>query len=841
MRASLLWASAAAVLVCLWILGRAGSDPVPSAPTLSSGGRVDSAATAAAAMPTGEGAAAQRLPVAQPASLPAVIDPSAMSVVGRCVDARGHPVAQAMVRWLRPCGVTISSISSADGSWQLRAPATRGVWVLRCGHPDFVAIERTGSLSPVLPTDGTIRLGDVVLPAGRWLTIRVRDARGVPASACQLVLTRPSDGEVPVGTPLALDGTTGPDGDCRLGPLLPGLYTAEVIGNVLEGPANVPVTGDCGEQFATLTIAVPGDLRRIRGRVIDANGQPVAGAAVGAFEDRRPVSAAVCNVVGEFVLAAACKHATTPVQLAAGATGHDVAEGITVAWGSEDVVLGLPRGAALALTVTDDTGAPISDFHFTLRRIDGVVGFGDQIHDLEGPHANGLVSLAGLARGEYEAKFEREHRGRSVAVLVPLAIHADTVVQTVQMPRIVTRDVRFLDPDHAPIVGCMVELLAGTGGVVMPESPAVGPDEPPRSRQAGACLLVDRAVTDLGGRVRLVGPVGNPRFVRASGVGPLPEVLEVAWNDDSALTVTLARAHRAITVQIEPADAAQALADAWPDCALALVPASKSARAGLLARSLSRPLHAPFCLQFAAGEPAAEPWLWTPVGRVRMATRSLDGPLHIDVAALHPAKLEGTVLLDDEPASYLGLRIDRLPDAGGDTKTLCPPRLLGLDGRGGYACTLLPGRYRVRLLDGSSGAGSMATTSPIELGPGEERRLQHLVNHGGLRLRLRTPDGAPARDVSALQLLRGIDRSFVQTLPPTDAEGCTRLERCEVGDLVVRVLPHRLGTSAQRTEYGKRTGNPAALESEYLEVVRFRIDPRAVAEVTATLPPEWLR
>jgi hypothetical protein len=212
----------------------------------------------------------------------------------------------------------------------------------------------------------------------------------------------------------------------------------------------------------------------------------------------------------------------------------------------------------------------------------------------------------------------------------------------------------------------------------------------------------------------------------------------------------------------------------------------------------------------------------------------------VDVSAVQPTCLEGSVTVDGEPAAYQCIRLERLPDQGG-LRVSGSPMVVSLDGAGRFRCVLLPGRYRSLVLDSAPGTGDLAVPHSVELLPGQRQSLRLSVEHGHLQAGFRDGLGGVIAGADSIQLVRSGDRSLVCVLPATDGAGISALGRCETGDFVVRMLPQRLCTKEKRAAYRKVVTHPAALESEYLDVGRVTVAPGATTRCDIVVPDAWAR
>jgi hypothetical protein len=762
------------------------------------------------------------------------------TISGRCIDTRGKPLAGVAISWcaaMSPANGTTTDAARSDteGAWQVQPDRRQSAWILQFSHLDHVPLERRVEASV---QRRTVELGDVVLTEGVRVTCRILTQAGQPlAHDRQVWLEESHRGEFPC-QPARIVGTTGGDGACTLGPLLPGRYSATVAGEVLLAPRAVVVAAAGKEQEVVLTVADAAAVRRITGTVLDADGRPATNARIVASTDRRLIASTAGNDRGEFALAVPAATATAPVRLAIHAPGHDVLDdGSTVDWGTTGLVRSLRRGVQLTLRVVDAANAPCTDYRLELQRVDGPASFATR-EVREPPHADGVAMLDGLPRGAYAAHFARDRDGRSFAVEMAFDVREDAQEFPVLLPELSSRVVRIVDQNDRPWAGSTVELLDANGSPVTADTMIVPAMQAARTRSGDCCRRIDSGCCDAAGMTTLTGIAARRYWVRVVTTGPTLHELE--WHD-TPLTITVLGPQRRTSVRLDPATTARAMAAAWPDCTLTLVPASAVGRAAALVRAAGRPVREPFHFEVCNEAETLVPWFTTPSGTVAMAPLPTGGEITVDVRTLHPARLRGVVQSAGQPAAYLTIRIDRVDTQKEPGRMICPPRTLRLDGHGAYACTLLPGDYRVHLLDGTTETGTATEPPLVRLAPGDDRAELHTVKFGRLRLRLVDPAGHPVAAATTMQLLRSGDRSFVCTLPPTDSEGRSLLDRCAPGAFVVRILPRRLGSAEQRRAHCERLGNPAALTTEYLDIAQVLTAADVDTDVIATLPAEWSR
>lgn len=788
-----------------------------------------------------EDAGASPALVASPAS-------ALWTVRGTCLDAQGAGVAGVRLA-LAPStpaggfdgGRAVVASSVADGRFELSIPAAAGEWSVEFGRGSHAIVRRTGLAAAA----GEVTdLGVVVMVPGRSLVCAVADADGRPLGARTLVLTRqaraPRSGR-PAHEAASVSAVTSSDGSCRFERLLPGDYEAELVGELLGNARFVVAPAGEGAQVVALMTLAASATWRVRGEVLRADGVAAAGAEVVGRQGDLVIARTVAGDDGRFSLVGS--PIVDAIDIAAWAPGHDVSLAPAVRAGAVDLVLRLPPGVPFELSVLEHDGAAAKDFQVTARRRGACDGEGVLRIDSAGASTAAgdarPLQLGAVPQGRYDVWIRAQRLARPLpeARVVDVAPGAGAIA--IVLPQFAMRRVVVVDGAGTPVAECRVEVCAALDASVTIDSRANDLAGVPPT-MGDACVLLDQATTDEHGAADLAGPLGRQVALRIVGSACEPAIESGVWSSDELRLVVQPRAHRYQLV-VEPQATVAALLAAWPTTALALVPFSRAERAGLITAALAQPLRPPFTPQMGCAEAMAEPVLVTPVGRIRLPRieKAGDGPVRVDVAAVHPAELRGSVTVDGSKAAYGTVRVERIPEDVAPVRIQAPQDVIALDGEGGFRATLLPGRYRLFLLETTTTPGSLLGRSAFDIGPGESRRTDFKVDHGSLRLTLRAPGGGPAAGLDSIQLLRSGDRSLVAVLPATDAAGVSGLARCEAGDFLVRVLPKRLGTPGERNAYWRATNNPGAIESAYLGVSSLAVAGGATTTVVIDLPAEW--
>jgi protocatechuate 3,4-dioxygenase beta subunit len=382
-----------------------------------------------------------------------VLEPG-IDAVGWVVDEQGRPVEGAFV-WVRPFeGPRAPTFSARSwGRWTATSNA-EGRFVLRRLGPGAYTylVEREGYAPAQVPgleltvadAGGVAELGTITLSPGHVVRGLVYGPERVPIPGARVTTFGGS------ALPVFRETTTDAEGRFELVDLPAG---AHMPWNVAppEGWLSVrPVPPLVVPQTAPLEIElVPS--QSIAGRVVDAEGRPVANAAlrVESFlperSGRRGFSTATDGTFRIDGLASGV------YDLTAEASGYQPAtrRGVEVPGpGDAPIVLVLERGAALAGRVTDPNGVPLSEANVRLH--DATRQLGQARTD-----AQGHYRIDGLPLGRVSATPSAGHRSGAVrdVVLEPGENTLDLVVE----PHSLFVRGRVLDPGGAPAPHAQVD------------------------------------------------------------------------------------------------------------------------------------------------------------------------------------------------------------------------------------------------------------------------------------------------------------------------------------------------------------------------------------------------
>lgn len=395
------------------------------------------------------------LPVALPARLAGVV-----------VDARGAPVGGAEI--------AVESRESSFTSWSSATSDEAGAFeVLLSGAGQaHLQVSRPGllgaRLGPFEFEEGSERAGlEVRLEDGLAAEGVVRWPDGRPAAEANVEL-RASDAASPESGPVQTRRTE-PDGTFRFTGLEADrsyVVSSRVrAAKSADGPRTDRVSWtavragvNAGARDLVLVLQKGGE---VRGRVVDDLGAPVTEAIVTArpagdlAAGRRPVSDGVQGKDGAFVLEGV---GDGEWQVGARQKGAEPGAPETVvlpADAGRELVLVLPRPAAIAGQVLDADGQPAADAVVAVRpRLLGVLGQARE----QRTGADGTFRVAGLAAGPAVVRAARNDSADSAALELQLAPGAEAPALVLRLRRGGTIEGRVLDARDAPRAGVSIQM-----------------------------------------------------------------------------------------------------------------------------------------------------------------------------------------------------------------------------------------------------------------------------------------------------------------------------------------------------------------------------------------------
>lgn len=379
---------------------------------------------------------------------------------GRVVDGGEQPVAGALVKLTparQPAAATpLYAQTDARGRFEIsHLPAE--IFDLLAWHRGFAptAVRAIATPPGLAPFD----LGTVFLENAAILTGRVSDGEGHPVAGVAVWLSdqvhRPADDLLGLEPRKAPDATTDADGRFKLEDLRSG----ERFHLLLRREGFLPAVVAAVRTPATSPLAVvlrPG--LGVRGRVVDVEDRPIAGAEIaltpafraGSFEmpliGREHAKTATSGADGSFALAAV---ALGRYRVSARAEGFLAAEPreIEIAPESEALILVLGQGAILAGKATTIEGRPVAG-----ARI--LAGETSAVSDAEG-----FYRVVGVTPGQLALE-ARHPIYRRIEREVTISLETENVLDLVFEGGVAVAG-RVIDEAGEPIAGAVVEIEGG--------------------------------------------------------------------------------------------------------------------------------------------------------------------------------------------------------------------------------------------------------------------------------------------------------------------------------------------------------------------------------------------
>lgn len=490
MKSSLLAVLAVALIAALGALFLLGPDDrAPKGTADADAGAEATAAGSSLQAQAGESAATTRRSVVQagggaPGAAGAAtrldFEGPAAVVTARLVAGDGEAAAGAAAEVRRgseqpPDWPDFQHAESADETPEWPAVAAGRDGVVRVEVPAGVALrvsfggdywrEQTRGLQPL--TAGEIAdLGEIALTSATCLTGRIRDARGAPLAGAQVELRSADAGEFWEGHRLMETARTDADGVARFPGTPRGRVRIEAkAAKHADGLIEALEVGTAADQEFEIRLERGGSAR---GRVVDADRSPVAGAELylvhrgqndfwwgdylPPFPDREPD--AVAGPDGSFELhgvpAIPPDEPSRAVILArADEVGTGAAREVRA---GADVTITIPRGVRASGVVVEGDGAPVAAAKVSLHQTTPW-GWDEEKASAE-TDAEGRFILPRVPPGEYRLS---ANAAIGEAPSFPLDLQRDTEDLRLRLERDRLLRVRVLDDAGAPVAGARVE------------------------------------------------------------------------------------------------------------------------------------------------------------------------------------------------------------------------------------------------------------------------------------------------------------------------------------------------------------------------------------------------
>ena len=774
--------------------------------------------TATSAGADAQRAAAGRQAVREPvgaASAPRQAGPilpaeATATIRGRCIDEHGEPLAGCIVQltgskasdermdawlrdheppqWSKPQAIT----TGRDGSFAIHfAPPPPFQFALRLHAPQ----RGVHAASWQQVAAGTVvDLGDVPMRAGGRLTGRVIDGEGRPVPETMLVVERfdqralgpAQDGELRPGVGSTRSDATGAFAFAE--PLLPGSYSVASKGAPQLQPLVVEIRA--GEDQAVVVVVDVPEQVTIGGRVVDEDGQPVVDARV---EGRpRPAGRFWSTATdGSFVMRMPRRDAAGPIDVIAECPGHEgPAVAKAVAWGSDQVLLTLPRGARLELRVMDTSGRPLEDFTVRLLERDRLRSSDSRLR-ARGPFAAGVATIAGVEKGRWLAIVEFPAGTGLATAHVPFVVDAPGIVPVhVAARSSCERRARVVDTAGQPVAGAELVVCEPLDGTLDETTLLVTAATHSVTSGLPKAMVVAKATTDASGYAALPGPAGQPLAVVLPGEVHVPMfVRDVRLDDPTTLLIEVPRGVR-LVARLQPTRALTALRQlagltterdfvarqrpllVLQDAAGRFVPDLMAALRGDT-RGRGR-LGADGTFDLRGLRPDRYQMVlfyWRPnsgseqvtLGSVDL-TNGDDQEIALDLSALLPGTLTGSLVVNGAEAMLRKVRIEGAVTLDVET-----------DGRGRFEVALPAGTYRVLASLAANEHGAwVPLAEAVTVDRDTVTTLPLSVQSGRVRIALLTADGAPAAGVRLIG--RWGESGAVVRLPSPGLDGTLEVE-----------------------------------------------------------------
>lgn len=496
--------------------------------------------------------------------------PRHWSLVGRVVDAStaetlsgarvritghqatGYPLHWSWLDWCDPEAI----ITAADGRFAFSLPVMPGRG-RNDGYPARIHlhVEAPGRVGVFGSRDFSFFFdepvqdtGDIALPNGCTRPFRVVDADGAPQRNV-IVYARPAEQLAPSGSWWGYHATiykrTDSDGRVAGGPLPFGKIRFEIKGRNPVGPTVVEVTDRPGAKAAEpieFVVAVVAPAPSIRGRVVDANGAPVAGYELYAIA--RPASggdeewlATRSSADGTFEVSAAGLQLADRLRLSHPRNNrydgwHELGE---YRWGDQGIEVRLLAPAKVRLRVRAG-GQPQERLAVHAVPLqDGALG-ADPVR-LAGTFPDGLVALDDLRATRYALRVHAIGGAAWPTDWLEIDAAAATTAIDVDLPMPIERKLHIFTSEGRAVVGGTVEMIVGgppePGFVLLESYDHTMTESSPSGRTAGI-FRAGRGTTDRTGAVHLrCLPRDEPVHLVVRGGGAQTTVHELPkWTAD---------------------------------------------------------------------------------------------------------------------------------------------------------------------------------------------------------------------------------------------------------------------------------------------------------------------
>ncbi len=356
-----------------------------------------------------------------------------ISLSGRVLKS-GQPIANAMLFFDRSAdgGGAAQDLKQSrtdgDGRYQIGLDAAGSYAVMVSSLGGLFGGSRVAT--PIQVPDQANPVVDITVKAA-GISGRVLNREGKPVSGAVVSIAATGAAAAQGGHGRMRDQTE-PDGTFLVEGLDPGTYSVAVAAAGYRNADVPPVTVTSDSDVPAIDVRLePG--RTVRGRVIDAHGNGIAGALVmtapsGTMPSPRDALPASSDVNGTFLVTAP---ADGPIDLTAVAAGFPPARAIgIVPQDGVEVELHAPRPGRIRVVVMDASGLPVSGARVSCRAVPDYLGAGHvSFLDATPPTGlDGVTTVSSLAPGSYEVVIVGKEMRQPTARSVTLTEGAEAVL-----------------------------------------------------------------------------------------------------------------------------------------------------------------------------------------------------------------------------------------------------------------------------------------------------------------------------------------------------------------------------------------------------------------------------
>ena len=360
---------------------------------------------------------------------------SKINLTGRVLKG-GQPVANAMLFFsLSDPSASQKDLrqsrTDAEGRYQVGLDAAGTYAVIVAGGGAMIMARQAGT--PIQVPDQPNPVVDVSVKAA-GISGRVMSAEGKPVAGAVVSVRAAGAGGDGGHGPRGSQDQSEPDGTFLIDGLDPGTY-----------PLTASASGYRNAELPPITIASESDVpavevrldagRTVRGRVVDANGNGIAGATVmavasGSTSFGMGAVGASSDVNGTFLVTAP---ADGPIDVTAVAAGFPPARAIGVQpQDGQDVVLHAPHPGRVRVNVVDPNG-PVAGARVECRAVPDYLGGGylSALNRTPPTGADGTTTVSSLAPGAYEVTVSVGSKRASTSTTLA---EGSEVVTTITLP-----------------------------------------------------------------------------------------------------------------------------------------------------------------------------------------------------------------------------------------------------------------------------------------------------------------------------------------------------------------------------------------------------------------------